>query len=90
MSTLVFFLQLEVLVLPEPHLALAVLVPFTFGTVSSSTAAPITTSTTVLPGFGLLCETSIGTGGIGVSLGKGQVSLHKVPQVLLDGDYHRY
>ena len=50
---LLFFLQLEVLLLLMPHLALAILAPFAFGTVSSPIATLITTSASVRQAFDL-------------------------------------
>ena len=78
-----FLLQLEALVFFMPRLMLAIIAPFAFGTVSSSSAATITSSFVVCQAFGLLHEASISVREAGDSLGQDKVSLHEVPQVVL-------
>ena len=61
------FLQLKVLVLVllMPHLALTLLAPLSFGTVSS--ASVTTTAAAVCPAYDLLHEVSIGVGEVGIN-----------------------
>ena len=81
MTHIFSFLQLKALILLMSHLALAIITPFSFGTVPSATVT--NSAAAVCPSFDLLYEAIIGVGEAGNSFGQGKVSLAKVPQVIL-------